>query len=53
MQWLGGGLVFGGVGAEGVVQRREKMAKAKKTIGLKEVLEEELKDAAREEKKEL
>ena len=29
MQWLGVGLVFGGVGAEGVIQRREKAAKAK------------------------
>ncbi|KAI9720786.1 MAG: hypothetical protein M1812_002625 [Candelaria pacifica] len=27
MQWLGVGLVFGGVGAEGVIQRREKVAK--------------------------
>ena len=27
MQWLGVGLVFGGVGAEGVIQRREKAAK--------------------------
>lgn len=48
MQWLGVGLVFGGVGAEGAIQRREKMAKAKKAIGMKEVLEEEIKDAARE-----
>lgn len=29
MQWLGVGLVFGGVGAEGVIQRREKAAKAR------------------------
>lgn len=29
MQWLGVGLVFGGVGAEGVIQRREKAAKLK------------------------
>ena len=29
MQWLGVGLVFGGVGAEGVIQRREKAAKVK------------------------
>ncbi|KAF2837685.1 UAA transporter [Patellaria atrata CBS 101060] len=29
MQWLGVGLVFGGIGAEGVIQRREKMAKEK------------------------
>ncbi|KAI9796785.1 MAG: UDP-galactose transporter [Candelina submexicana] len=27
MQWLGVGLVFGGVGAEGMIQRREKAAK--------------------------
>lgn len=27
MQWVGVGLVFGGVGAEGVIQRREKAAK--------------------------
>jgi len=27
MQWLGVGLVFGGVGAEGIIQRREKAAK--------------------------
>lgn len=27
MQWVGVGLVFGGVGAEGVIQRREKVAK--------------------------
>ncbi len=35
MQWVGVGLVFGGVGAEGMVQRREKMAKerAKKEKG--------------------
>ena len=35
MQWVGVGLVFGGVGAEGVIQRREKMAKdkAKKVKG--------------------
>jgi hypothetical protein len=58
MQWLGVGLVFGGVGAEAAVQRREKMAKAKKAISIKEVLEAEIRDAARgevvvEEKKEL
>ena len=29
MQWLGVGLVFGGVGAEGWIQRREKMAAAR------------------------
>ncbi|KAL2053914.1 hypothetical protein ABVK25_005843 [Lepraria finkii] len=29
MQWVGVGLVFGGVGAEGVIQRREKIAKEK------------------------
>ncbi|CAD6584702.1 MAG: UDP-galactose transporter [Alectoria sarmentosa] len=36
MQWVGVGLVFGGVGAEGVMQRREKAAKerAKKEKGL-------------------
>ena len=27
MQWVGVGLVFGGVGAEGWIQRREKRAK--------------------------
>ena len=27
MQWVGVALVFGGVGAEGWIQRREKMAK--------------------------
>ena len=27
MQWIGVGLVFGGVGAEGLIQRREKLAK--------------------------
>lgn len=50
MQWLGVGLVFGGVGAEGWVQRREKMAKAKagKAMGMKELLEEEIREAARE-----
>ena len=30
MQWVGVALVFGGVGAEGLIQRREKAAKAKK-----------------------
>jgi len=36
MQWVGVGLVFGGVGAEGVIQRREKAAKdrAKREKGL-------------------
>jgi len=29
MQWVGVGLVFGGVGAEGLIQRREKLAKEK------------------------
>ena len=29
MQWVGVGLVFGGVGAEGVIARREKAAKEK------------------------
>lgn len=28
-QWVGVGLVFGGVGAEGIVQRNEKKAKEK------------------------
>ncbi len=27
MQWVGVGLVFGGVGAEGWIQRREKVAR--------------------------
>ena len=27
MQWLGVALVFGGIGAEGVIQRREKATK--------------------------
>lgn len=39
-QWLGVGLVFGGVGAEGVIARREKAAKAKakaKAEGKKEL----------------
>ena len=30
MQWVGVGLVFGGVGAEGLIQRREKTEKARK-----------------------
>jgi solute carrier family 35 (UDP-galactose transporter), member B1 len=30
MQWVGVGLVFGGIGAEGVIARREKIAKEKK-----------------------
>lgn len=30
MQWVGVGLVFGGVGAEGWIQRREKLAKEEK-----------------------
>ena len=36
MQWVGVGLVFGGIGAEGMIQRREKLAKArsKKEKGL-------------------
>lgn len=36
MQWVGVGLVFGGVGAEGLMQRREKLAKErlKKAKGL-------------------
>jgi len=48
MQWLGVGLVFGGVGAEGVVQRREKIAKAAKAKGVKGALEQEIMEAARE-----
>jgi len=28
-QWMGVGLVFGGIGAEGVIARREKAAKEK------------------------
>ncbi|KAI9686412.1 MAG: UDP-galactose transporter [Bathelium mastoideum] len=32
MQWLGVALVFGGIGAEGVIQRREKAAKDKARI---------------------
>lgn len=33
MQWVGVGLVFGGVGAEGIIQRREKLAKEKAKKG--------------------
>lgn len=33
MQWVGVGLVFGGVGAEGVIQRREKAAKERAKKG--------------------
>ena len=35
MQWLGVGLVFGGISVEGMIQRREKAAKevAKKATG--------------------
>ncbi|KAI9891109.1 MAG: UDP-galactose transporter [Vezdaea aestivalis] len=40
MQWLGVGLVFGGVGAEGIIQKREKAAKAAKR--LKEEIEQKL-----------
>lgn len=29
MQWIGVALVFGGIGAEGIIQRREKLAKEK------------------------
>jgi len=32
-QWLGVGLVFGGIGAEGLITRREKVAKEKKKLG--------------------
>jgi UDP-galactose transporter B1 len=34
-QWLGVGLVFGGVGAEAVIARREKAAKQKEKEKLK------------------
>lgn len=33
MQWVGVGLVFGGVGAEGWIQRREKAAKGRAKKG--------------------
>ncbi len=38
-QWMGVALVFGGIGAEGVITRREKAAKekAKKLAGKKEL----------------
>ncbi|KAK8221324.1 UAA transporter [Phyllosticta capitalensis] len=41
MQWLGVGLVFGGIGAEGLITRREKKAKekAKQQAALHEVAE--------------
>ena len=32
MQWLGVGLVFGGIGAEAVMNRREKLAKERKNV---------------------
>lgn len=31
-KWMGVGLVFGGIGAEGVIQRREKAAKEKSKL---------------------
>lgn len=31
-QWMGVGLVFGGIGAEGLIQRREKAAKEKAKV---------------------
>ena len=38
-QWMGVALVFGGIGAEGVITRREKAAKekARKSAGKKEL----------------
>jgi UDP-galactose transporter B1 len=33
-QWMGVGLVFGGIGAEGIIQRREKAAKEKEKAKL-------------------
>ncbi len=44
MQWVGVCLVFGGVGAEGMITRREKAAKS-----LKAAVLEEVKEAARDE----
>lgn len=35
-QWMGVGLVFGGVGAEGVMNRREKAAKDKAKLAAAE-----------------
>ena len=35
MQWLGVGLVFGGIGAEGLITRREKVAKEKAKLAAK------------------
>lgn len=35
MQWLGVGLVFGGIGAEGLITRREKAAKEKAKLAAK------------------
>jgi UDP-galactose transporter B1 len=34
-QWMGVGLVFGGIGAEGIIQRREKAAKEKAKLAAK------------------
>jgi solute carrier family 35 (UDP-galactose transporter), member B1 len=37
-QWMGVGLVFGGIGAEGIITRQEKAAKEKaKLVGKKEL----------------
>jgi UDP-galactose transporter B1 len=44
MQWVGVGLVFGGVGAEAVIQRREKKSKS-----LKAAIVEEVEEFARDE----
>lgn len=37
MQWVGVGLVFGGIGAEGVIQRREKAAKEQAKKGERKI----------------
>jgi len=42
MQWLGVGFVFGGIGAEAVVTRREKAAKEKAKKAAKAEREKEL-----------
>ena len=47
MQWLGVGLVFGGVGAEGLIAKREKAAKEVEKMKVKKI------DGASEVKKEL
>jgi UDP-galactose transporter B1 len=37
-QWAGVGLVFGGIGAEGIITRREKVAKEEaKLVGKKDL----------------